>query len=508
VLLADLVEASARVRATRSRAEKIQMLAEVLRRASRDEIPAAVAMLSGEVRRGRIGVGFATLASVTPPAAATASLTVADVDRAMDDIAATGGAGSVARRAELLEGLLRSCTDAEQAFVKAVISGDLRQGALEGLLVEAVAAAAEVPGDVVRRAAMLSGDLRAVAAVALFEDPAALGRFRMRLFRPIQPMLAQAAASAAAAVGSGPSSVEAKLDGARIQVHRRGDDVRVYTRNLREVTDAVPEVVEAAREFASDALVLDGEVLALDAQGRPRPFQVTMSRFGRRLDVAEMQRAVPLTPVFFDCLHASGDDLLDRPLRERLAALDASVPERLAVDRIITGDAGAAESFLEATLAAGHEGVVVKGLESPYEAGRRGAAWLKVKPAHTLDLVVLAAEWGSGRRRGKLSNLHLGAYEPASGEFVMLGKTFKGLTDEMLEWQTQRLLELTESPGDWMVAVRPELVVEVAFDGVQASNRYPAGMALRFARVKGYRRDKRPEEADTVATVRAIFEGS
>jgi DNA ligase-1 len=506
--LAELVTASGRVGATRSRSRKIDALADALRAAQLDEVRIVVAILSGEVRQGKIGIGFATLQAVAPAPAAEASLSVAEVDRVMEEMSSVSGPGSGAERARLLEGLLSAATEEEQAFLRAVLAGDLRQGALEGLLTEAAAAAAGVGGDSIRRAVMLSGDLGEVAEAALVGGAEALGRFRLRVFCPVQPMLAQTAPSAAAAVAGGAASVEAKLDGARIQVHRRGDDVRVYTRNLRDVTEAVPEVVDAIRRFDADPLVLDGEVLALDAAGRPRPFQVTMSRFGRRLEVAEMRRSVPLSPVFFDCLHRSGEDLIDRPLRERWAVLEESLPVGFLVHRTVTGDGDEAEAFLQAALAEGHEGVVVKALESTYEAGRRGSAWLKVKPAHTLDLVVLAAEWGSGRRRGRLSNLHLGAYDPESGSFVMLGKTFKGLTDEMLEWQTSRLLELAVSRGDWVVEVRPELVVEVAFDGVQASGRYPGGMALRFARVKAFREDKRPEEADTVATVRAILEGS
>jgi len=324
----------------------------------------------------------------------------------------------------------------------------------------------------------------------------------------VLPMLAATAPNAAAAVASsGRCSVEAKLDGARIQVHRVGDDVRVFTRNLRDVTAAVPEVVEAALALPVAAVVLDGEVLAFDERGRPAPFQVTMSRFGRRVDVEEMRARVPLTAVFFDCLHHDGADLIDLPVRERVGVLETVVPAALRVRWIVTEDSRAAQDFLEEVLAAGHEGVVVKALDSGYEAGRRGSAWLKVKPEHTLDLVVLAAEWGSGRRRGWLSNLHLGARDPATGEFVMLGKTFKGLTDEMLEWQTRRLQDVATERGEWLVTVRPELVVEVACDGVQESTRYPGGVALRFARVKGYREDKRPADADTIDTVRGLLGG-
>jgi DNA ligase-1 len=505
MLFARLAAVSDEVRATRSRRRKTELLAEVLAALPNEEVLPAVGVLSGAVRQGRIGIGFATLRAVDPEAAQTPALTIAEVDHRLSEIAGVSGAGSAARREQLLGELLGACTPHEQRLLRSVLAGDLRQGALEGVLVEAVAAAAEADAGEVRRAFMVSGDLGAVALAALRGGTRELAGFRMSLFRPLLPMLAKTSPSAAEAIESlGEASVEVKLDGARVQVHCDGDLVRVYTRNLREVTGAVPEVVETAAGFSARKLVLDGEVIALDEDGSPRPFQVTMSRFGRTQDVEEMRAAVPLTPVFFDCLHRDGEDLIDRPASERIAALEAAVPESARVIRIGTDDPGEAEAFFERVLAAGHEGIVVKDLDAPYEAGRRGAAWLKVKPAHTLDLVILAAEWGSGRRRGWLSNLHLGAFDPDAGGFVMLGKTFKGLTDEMLEWQTERLLALEDHRSDWVVHVRPELVVEIAFDGVQDSSRYPGGMALRFARVKGYREDKRPEEADTVDAVRAI----
>ena len=375
-------------------------------------------------------------------------------------------------------------------------------------MADAVARAAGVPAQAVRRAHMLSGDLGAVAAAAIADGEPGLARFRLELFRPLQPMLAGSAADLAEALSRiGRAAVEWKLDGARVQAHRLGDDVRVFTRNLADVTGRVPELVEAVRGLPARALVLDGEAIALD-DGRPRPFQETMSRFGSRLDVAESRRATPLTGVFFDCLHRDGDDLLDRPAAERFAALAEVVPEESRVRRLETADADEAERFLAETLEQGHEGLVVKALDAPYEAGRRGASWLKVKRARTLDLVVLAAEWGHGRRQGRLSNLHLGARDPATGGFVMLGKTFKGMTDAMLEWQTERLLELEIRRDGHVVHVRPELVVEIAFDGVQASSRYRGGLALRFARVKGYRPDKRADEADTIDTVRAVHAGA
>ena len=382
--------------------------------------------------------------------------------------------------------------------------GELRQGALEGVMADAVAKAAGVPAAAVRRAAMLAGDLPSVAAAAMRDGVDGLGRFRLTPLQPITPMLAQTADDVSAALERfGRASVEWKLDGARIQVHRAGDEVRIFTRNLADITDRASEIVEAVQGLDVSALVLDGEAIALREDGRPEPFQVTMSRFGTKTDTADNART-PLSAFFFDCLHLDGDDLIDAPARRRLAALDAHLPPELLVPRLETDDAEAAEAFLADTLARGHEGVMVKSLDAPYEAGRRGAGWLKVKPVHTLDLVVLAAEWGHGRRRGKLSNLHLGARDPATGDFVMLGKTFKGLTDEMLAWQTEHLLGLETRTDGHVVHVRPELVVEVAFDGVQSSPRYPGGVALRFARVKGYRPDKSPGDADTIDAVRTI----
>ncbi|MGH8904248.1 MAG: ATP-dependent DNA ligase, partial [Egibacteraceae bacterium] len=349
------------------------------------------------------------------------------------------------------------------------------------------------------------GDLGAVAKAVIAEGQKGLARFRLQLLRPVQPMLAQTATDLHDALSRiCPAAVEWKLDGARIQVHRQGDEVRAFTRNLADITERMPEVVEATRALPLNAVILDGEAIALSADGRPRPFQVTMSRFSSRLQIAQHRKTTPLSPFFFDCLHLDGDDLIDRPTKERFAALDATVPEAQRVPRALASEETQGQRLLDVALEHGHEGVMVKALDAPYEAGRRGAGWLKVKQAHTLDLVVLAAEWGHGRRRGWLSNLHLGARDPENGGFVMLGKTFKGMTDELLAWQTERLLELRTKQDEYTVYVRPELVVEVAFDGVQASPRYPGGLALRFARVKGYRPDKRPGEADTIDTVRAI----
>jgi len=499
MLLDEIARTSAAVAATSARLRKIEALASCLRRLEPAEVPAAVAYLSGELPHARIGIGWAALRELPPPAPVP-SLTVLDVDRTLRRVGETTGPGSQASRRRELADLFARATEDEQRFLRRLLLGDLRQGALEGVMVEAIARAAEAPSSDVRRAAMLAGDLGAVAAAAIAAGRSGLADFRLTLLRPLQPMLAQTAETLAEAFARvGPAAVEWKLDGARLQVHRLGDEVRAFTRNLADVTRRVPEVVEAVQSLPVEAIILDGEVIALRPDERPSPFQVTMSRFGSKAG-----RAVPLAPFFFDCLHLDGDDLLDLPARERFAVLAARVPETVRVPRLETADAAEAERFLDDVLARGHEGVMVKSLDAPYEAGRRGGSWLKVKRAHTLDLVVLAAEWGHGRRQGRLSNLHLGARDPETGGFVMLGKTFKGMTDEMLAWQTRRLQELEVRRDAHTVYVRPELVVEVAFDGVQQSSRYPGGVALRFARVKSYREDKAAGEADTIETVRAL----
>jgi DNA ligase-1 len=503
MLLRDLVQTSMAVTATSARREKVELLAGCLRRAEAAEAPAAVAFLSGELRQREIGVGWAALRDA-PAGTPGAALTVGGLDRAFARIGACAGPGSQAERRRLLGDLLATAGEDEARFLRTLLSGDLRQGALAGVMAEAVARAAGVPAAAVRRAHMLHGDLGDVAALALAEGAAGLEAVAPAVGRPLQPMLAKPAAGIDDAITrTSPAAVEWKLDGARIQVHRSGRDVAVFSRTLDDVTARVPEIVDAALELPVSAVILDGEAIALRADGRPQPFQVTASRFGSRRDVGELRRAVPLTPALFDVLHLDGEDLLDRPGAERARALERVAPAAMRVPRTVAEDAAAAAAVLDEALARGHEGVVVKSLVAPYEAGRRGGAWLKVKPSHTLDLVVLAAEWGHGRRSGKLSNLHLGARDPAGG-FVMLGKTFKGLTDAMLAWQTDRLLELEVARDGHVVHVRPELVVEVAFDGVQSSPRYPGGMALRFARVKRHRPDKTAAEADTVETVRAI----
>lgn len=456
-----------------------------------------------------MGVGWASLRDLPAPAQPPPTLELLDVDTALECIAKTTGPGSQTARRTALATLFGKATEPEQQFLTGLLLGELRQGALEKIMLQAVAKAAGVPATGVRRALMLAGDLGAVAKAVIVEGQKGLARFRLQPLRPLQPMLAQTATDLHDALKRiRPAAVEWKLDGARIQVHRLGDEVRAFTRSLADITERVPEVVQAARALPVSAVILDGEAIALSENGRPQPFQVTMSRFGSRLDVERHRQTTPLSPFFFDCLHLDGDDLIDRPTTERFAALEANVPENQRVPRALASDKTQGQRLLDDALQHGHEGVMVKALDADYEAGRRGAGWLKVKQAHTLDLVVLAAEWGHGRRHGWLSNLHLGARDPASGGFVMLGKTFKGMTDELLAWQTERLLDLQTQSDKSTVYVRPELVVEVAFDGVQASPRYPGGLALRFARVKGYRPDKRPDEADTIDTVRAIHVGT
>lgn len=510
MLFAELARASAAVSRTSSRLEKVRLIVECLRAADPDETGLVVRYLSGELRQRRTGVGYAALRGLPRPAESP-SLGVSEVDGAFEEIAAVSGPGSQRRRRELLARLWSRATAEEQRFLTGLVSGELRQGALDGVMLDAMIRASELPAADVRRAVMVAGSLPPVASVVVGAqgDRSVLDQFRLEVGRPVRPMLAASAPDvhqALAKLGAW-AAVEWKLDGIRVQVHRAGETVQVFTRTLDEVTDRLPEVVEAVRELPATSLVLDGEVLALDIDERPRLFQVTASRVSTRSDPATIRATVPLRAFFFDVLHHDGRDLLGEPGNERAAVLDAVVPPAMRVPRVVTSDPTRAAEFFADAVRRGHEGVLVKSLDAAYEAGRRGAAWIKVKPRHTLDLVVLAAEWGHGRRTGWLSNLHLGARDARSGEFVMLGKTFKGLTDELLRWQTERLLALETHRDRWTVHVRPELVVEVAFDGVQTSSRYPGGMALRFARVLRYRPDKSPEEADTVQTVRAIHKG-
>ncbi len=503
MLLADLVRISRTVAATSRRTEKIEHLADCLRRLEAREIPVAVAYLCGRLPQGRIGLGGAAIEAAWPgTAAAEAQLTLAQVDASFERMSRLEGKGSSRQRVACFRDVLGKATSEEQDFLVRLVLGELRQGALEGLVVAALARASATSVEDLRRALTLAGNLEAVAEAVLTEGCVGLDRFRLRLFEPLRPMLAQAAANLDDVLTRQPeTALEYKLDGARIQVHKLASDVRVFSRRSNDVTAAVPEIVEIVRNLPARSLVLDGEALALGPEGRPRPFQVTMRRFGRKLDVEAMRRELLLTPFFFDILHLHGEDLLDRPAGDRWEAL-RSVARGLEVPRRLVSRVEEAQEFFGEAIQRGHEGIMAKDPGSLYEAGRRGFAWLKVKPAATVDLVVLAAEWGHGRRRGWLSNLHLGAREPRTGGFLMVGKTFKGLTDELLEWQTRRLREMAVATEGYVVHVRPELVVEVAFSDVQRSPQYPSGIALRFARLRRYREDKRPEEADTVESLR------
>ncbi len=500
MLFLDLAATSAAVTATSGRTAKIELLADALRRLGPGELAAGSAYLAGELPQRQTGVGYASLRDRPPPAAA-ATLSVATVDAAIAELAAVAGVGSQARRRELLGALFGAATADEQRLLVGLFGGELRQGAQAGLLAEAIAKAAAAPLKAVRRALLLCGDLKQVAVAALTGGVAALAEIHLQVGTPLMPMLAGSAPDVGAALlATGtPAVVDVKLDGIRIQVHRRSSDVTVFSRSLDDITARLPEVVEAVRRLPVREVILDGEAMMLDQAGRPRPFQETSSRAATR-----GQTATALTPFFFDLLQLDGVVLLDEPGRVRWAALAETLPAPAVVGRAEVSSEVAAGQAFAAALAAGQEGVVIKAAEAPYDVGRRGSSWVKVKPRHTLDLVVLAVEWGHGRRRGWLSNLHLGARDPATGEFVMLGKTFKGLTDELLRWQTERFHQLSISDDGWVVRVRPEQVVEIAFDGVQTSPRYPGGVALRFARVLRYRDDKSAAQADTIDSVRAI----
>lgn len=483
------------------------MLAFLLRQTGAEETATAVAFLSGNTIQGRIGIGYAVLRDAGADPAVVTTLTIADVDRALGETAAIQGAGSDRRRRELVRNLYARATAQEQVFLTALLSGELRQGALEGIMIEGIAKAFGIDSQRVRRAVMMAGDLAVVAQSLRELGEAGLEQYTIRLFRPVQPMLAETAEDSASALDElGEAALEYKFDGARVQVHRSGSDVAVFSRRLNDVTAAVPEVVEAVRSLPVREVILDGEVLSFDANGRPHPFQVTMRRFGRRLDVERLRVDQPLRPVWFDLLHADGD-LIDEAQSRRFAALTSLVPAEELAPHLLTGDPKLAEEFFRAALESGHEGIMAKAPGSPYSAGARGKSWLKVKQARTLDLVVLAAEWGHGRRHGWLSNLHLGARDTEKGGFAMLGKTFKGLTDDMLAWQTTELLKLEIARDRYTVFVAPKLVVEVAFNEIQVSPTYVSNLALRFARVKRYRPDKTAQDSDTFDTVKALAGG-
>jgi len=510
-LFAEVVAASSRVGAVSARTAKVRELAACLRSLAPDEIEIATHYLSGDTRQGRFGIGYATLsAAAAGRAAGEAALAIIEVDRRLEEIAGIRGAGSASRRSSALRELFAVSTAVEQEFLMRLLMGDLRQGALAGVMIDAIAVAAALPAQEVRRAAMYSKSLGATAHAALVEGKAGLTHFQLETLSPLAPMLAQTATSAAEALQQlgGEVAFEWKMDGARIQAHKSGEVVRIFTRGLNDVSAAIPEIVATVRSLPTNDIVLDGEAIVFDAAGRPAPFQVTMRRFGRRLNVEQLRAQLPIQAFYFDCLRLDGQTLADRPARERFAALARTLPAALLMPRIVTASEAQAQEFYEAAIVAGHEGIMAKVPDAPYEAGNRGASWLKIKRAHTLDLVVLGAEWGHGRRAGKLSNLHLGALDHVSCEYVMLGKTFKGLTDAMLEWQTRELLarEIRRDPST--VYVRPELVVEVAFSDLQDSPRYAGGLALRLARVKRYRQDKPVAEADDMQTVRQLSRNS
>ncbi len=504
MLLAGVVDTSRRVADTSKRLEKIGLLADLIRQLSPEEIEIVVPYLAGQTRQGRIGIGYAALRDARSSAAARPTLEILDIDRILEEITEVSGSGSQGRRLELLQAMFARATEPEQQFLTALLMGELRQGALEGIMVEAVGKASGISSERVRRAAMLAGDIARVARAALETGEAGLAQYDVQLFRPIQPMLAQSADDIPEALASiGEAALEYKMDGARVQAHKSGGDVVVYSRSLKDVTPTVPEVVELVRALPAKDLILDGEVISLLSGGRPQPFQITMRRFGRKLDVERMRQELPMTPFWFDLLYLNGNPLLDEAQARRFAALSELAPGSL-IPNMVTGDAAAGDEFLEQALARGHEGIMAKAIDAKYAAGARGQSWVKVKRARTLDLVILAAEWGHGRRQGWLSNLHLGARDTEKGGFAMLGKTFKGLTDEMLEWQTQELLKLEIGRDSYTVHVEPKLVVEIAFNEIQVSPRYVSGLALRFARVKRYRTDKTAAESDTFEMVQRL----
>lgn len=505
MLFERLVATSERIGSTSKRLLKTDLLADLLRQLHPDEVETAVAFLSGSTRQGRIGIGYATLASSDVLPAAAPTLDLLEVDRILTELTQISGAGSEARRRELLGELFARATGSEQHFLKRLLVGELRQGALEGIMLDALAKAAGLSADRVRRAAMLAGGVAAIGRAVLSEGEKGLDRYDLQLFRPLQPMLAGTANDVDLAMAElGEAALEFKFDGARVQVHKSGNEVAIFTRQLNDVTTAVPELVEAVRALPVRDLILDGEAISLSPDGRPQPFQVTMRRFGRRLDVERMRAELPVVPFWFDLLYLDGTSLLDEPQKHRFDQLKALVPEAAVVPHLTTSQSETAEDFLHRSIAQGHEGIMAKSPEAPYAAGARGQSWLKIKRANTLDLVILAAEWGSGRRRGLLSNLHLGARDTEKGGFAMLGKTFKGLTDEMLRWQTDEFLKIEIARDRYAVYVEPKMVAEIAFNEIQISTRYKSGLALRFARVKRYRPDKAAAEADTFQTVRKL----
>ncbi|MDQ2777273.1 MAG: ATP-dependent DNA ligase [Acidobacteriota bacterium] len=505
MLLAQVVETSRRIASTTKRLEKTDLLASLLKQLSPEEVEITVALLSGAARQGRIGIGYATVREAMAPLAGEASLQISELDQALSDIAAVKGRGAEQLRRELLSGIMRRATAPEQQFLTGLLMGEIRQGALEGIMLDALAKASGVSLDRLRRAAMMGGGAPAVARALLEKGEAGLVQYDIRLFQPVQPMLAQSAEDVAGAIDElGEAALEYKFDGARVQVHKSGDQVAVFSRSMNDVSAAVPEVVHAVRAMPVHDLILDGEVLSLDAAGRPQPFQVSMRRFGRKLNIDRLLAELPMTPFWFDLLYMDGQPAIDEPQSRRFAELiKLSEPGNL-VPYLTTSNKEQADTFLHEALQRGHEGIIAKSPGAPYAAGARGQSWLKVKRARTLDLVILAAEWGNGRRRGWLSNLHLGARDTEKGGFAMLGKTFKGLTDEMLAWQTQEFQKIEIARDQYTVYLEPKIVAEIAFNEIQVSSRYVSGLALRFARVKRYRRDKTAADSDTFKTVQRL----
>jgi DNA ligase-1 len=507
----DLAAVSAQVAAASSRLKKVALVSAYLRRLADNELRIALPFLCGELTQGKIGLGGAAVRQALSAAESSTQaeftpLSLAEVDAQFDAIARLSGKGVNANRIDGLTRLFRQTSKQARYFLVRLVLGEMRQGAQEGILISALAEAMGLPVEAVHRATMFTGNLPKVAAVARAAGETGVRGISMELFRPVQPMLAQPADDVNDAMKAlGEVVLEYKLDGVRVQVHKQGETVRIYTRHLNEVTDKVPELLGQVRRLPVEQMVLDGEILALRADGRPHPFQTTMTRFGRTQGIEAMQDSLPLSAWFFDCLLLDEQLLIDLPTSERYQVLAENLPGESLVPRLVTSDRQQAEHFFAAALAAGHEGIMAKALNAAYMAGSRGQSWLKIKRTHTLDLVILAAEWGSGRRRGWLSNLHLGARNPANGQFVMVGKTFKGLTDEMLTWQTARLLALQTARDDGTVYVKPALVVEITFNEVQQSPHYEGGFALRFARVKRYRDDKTPDQADTSDTIAQLF---
>jgi DNA ligase-1 len=510
MLFRDLVEVSKRVSATTRKKEKSTLLAECLKRGQGQEISLAASYLSGQIPQGSLGIGWAILQKTLGNfVEGPRPLSLLEVNRLFGEIAQSRGEGSVEKKVKSLRDLFSLAREDEKEFLASLIMGEVRQGALEGLVVEAIAQASGLAVERIQQGVMFSGNIGEVARVALEEGLEGLSRFQPRLFHPISPMLANMAEEEEDALARwGQVACEFKIDGARIQIHKNGGEVRVFTRHLKEVTERVPDIVTVAREFQLDQAIFEGETFAIRPDGRPLPFQTTMRRFGRVQDIERMKKEIPLTSYFFDLLYLDGEPLFDEPHRKRFELLSESVPLEYRIPQIVTADENVVREFLKKSLEAGHEGIMAKGVDSPYVAGHRGFYWLKIKPPKTLDLVILAAEWGHGRRKGWLSNLHLGARDPESGQFVMLGKTFKGLTDEMLQWQTERLLSLETHRDQWTVYVQPKLVAEIAYNDLQESPRYPGGLALRFARVRRYREDKSPSEADTIQRIQAMFEAN